>query len=97
MHNYNKTEQNKMNSWVVGCSILTCGMITHTYLEGISNLPIIHMKHKYNLELQQIEKAIDLSAKIIKEDKKISYYWKYYTVVFMMGISGLSVVIFSQK
>ena len=85
---------NISNGWIVGCSILTCGMMTHAYLAGISNLPIIHMKRKYRLELQQIEKTMDLTEEIIKEDKIISYYWKHYTLVFMMGISGISVVAF---
>ena len=84
---------NISNSWIVGCSILTGGIITHTYLTCISNLALLHMKHKYKLELQQIENS-ELGDKIKNEDKIISYYWKHYSTVFIMGISGLSIISF---
>ena len=84
---------NISNSWIVGCSILTGGIITHTYLTCISNLALLHMKHKYKLELKQIENS-ELGDKIKNEDKIISYYWKHYSTVFMMGISGLSIISF---
>lgn len=52
------------NHWIAGYSILTCGMMSYAYLDSISNLPLIHMKRKFILELQEIENSIDLSDKI---------------------------------
>lgn len=92
-----KLGSNISNSWIVGCSILTCGVMTHTYLNCISNLALLHMKHKYKLELQQIENTIDLNNKIKNEDTIISYYWKHYSTVFMMGITGLSIITFKYS
>ena len=89
-----KLSVNISNGWVLGCSILTCGMMSYAYLNGIGELPLIHMKRKYKLELQQMEKSTDLREEIMNEDKIISYYWKYYTLVFMTGISGISFVTF---
>lgn len=88
---------NVSKSWIVGCSILSCGIMTHAYLNGISNIPLAHMKYKYRLEIQQIEKKIDLSDKIKNEEKIISYYWRYYNIIFMMGITGLSFVVLRFK
>ena len=88
---------NISNSWVVGCSILSCGIMTHSYLNCISNIPLAHMKNKNRLELQEIEKKIDLSDKIKNEEKIISYYWKYYNIIFMMGITGLSFIALKYK
>lgn len=85
---------NISNSWIIGCSILTGGIMTHTYLTCISNLAIMHMKHKYILELRQIKNTIDLSDKIKNEENIISYYWKHYSTIFMMGITGLSIITF---
>jgi len=63
-----KLSINISNSWIIGCSILTCGIMTYAYLDSISNISLIHMKRKYRLELQQIEKSIDLNK---NEDKII--------------------------
>ena len=51
------------NGWIIGCSILTFGIITCAYLNGVSNIPLINMKRKYRLELKQIENSINLSEK----------------------------------
>ena len=88
---------NVSNSWVVGCSILSCGIMKHSYLNCISNIPLAHMKYKNRLELQEIEKKIDLSEKIKNEEKIISYYWNYYNIIFMMGITGLSFIALKYK
>jgi len=80
------------NGWIVGCSILTCGILTSAYLDGISELSLIHMKHKYNLESKEKEKSIDLSDKIKNEEQMISYYWKHMNIAFMIGITGFSFV-----
>jgi hypothetical protein len=92
-----KISINMSNGWVIGCSILTCGMLTYAYLEGISNLYLIHMKRKNILELQQIESLNDLSEKIKKEEKIISYYWQHHNIVFILGITGVSIVAFRSK
>ena len=89
-----KLSMNISNSWIIGCSILTYGIMTFSYLNGVSDLSIIHMKRKNSLELQQIEKTMDFSEKMKNEDKLISHYWKHYKFIFMTGISGLSVVAF---
>ena len=95
--NLEKLSVNLSNSWIVGCSILSCGMMTYAYLDGISNLPLIYMKRKYRLELQEKENSIDLSDQIKKEDKMISYYWKHFNVAFMFGITGVSLVVFRSR
>jgi len=79
-------------SWIISCSILTGGIITCAYLNGLSNLPIIHMKRKYRLELEQPTELIETNIK--EENKIISYYWKHYNFVFIMGISGISVIMY---
>jgi hypothetical protein len=82
-------------SWIISCSILTGGIMTCAYLNSLSNLPLIHMKRKYRLELEQIKKSTNLIETNIKEENKIiSYYWKHYNFVFIMGISGLSIIMF---
>jgi hypothetical protein len=42
------------NGWIIGCAILTFGIITRTYLDSISNIHLMHMKHK--LYLRNISK-----------------------------------------
>ena len=36
-------------SWIIGCSILTSGIMTCSYLHSIGNIPLIYMKRKYHL------------------------------------------------
>ena len=88
-----KMSINISNGWIIGCSILTSGIITYAYLDGLSNLPIIHMKRKYMLKLQQIDNSIDLTDKIINEDKIIRNYWNTYNAIYITAISGISIVI----
>lgn len=81
------------NSWIIGCSLLSCGIMTCAYIDGLSKHPIIHMKRKYNLELQQINNnSILLDEEIKNEEKYISYYWKYINSVYMIGIAGVFLV-----
>ena len=42
------------NGWIIGCSILTFGIITRTYLDCISNIQLMHMKHKHRLYLRNM-------------------------------------------
>lgn len=93
MNNYSSLEKFSVhisNGLIIGCSILTGGIITCAYLDGITDLSLKHMKQKYILESLQKEKLIDLNEKIKNEDKMISYYWNHYNIVFMIGITGLS-------
>ena len=78
------------NSWILGCSILSCGILTCAYLNGISNIPMMHMKRKNRLELQNPMGLV--CEKIKEENKLISYYWNIYKVVFITGMTGLTVV-----
>jgi len=90
-----KLSVNISNSWIIGCSLLTYGIISSSYLNGISNLSLIHMKRKFKFDLQQIEHSIDLTTKMKNEDKIISYYWKHYNIVFITGITGISLIAFN--
>lgn len=85
-----KASNNISNAWIYGCSILTCGIISSAYLNGISNLALIHMKFRYKIE-NSLENSIDFSDKIKNENKMISYYWNHYRIVFMMGLTGLTI------
>ena len=80
-------------NWILGCSILSSGIIVHSYLNSIGNIPLLHMKYKYRLELQQIEKNINLIDKIENLEKMILSCWKYYNIIFVMSISGLSYIV----
>ena len=31
-------------NWILGCSILSSGIIVHSYLNSIGNIPLLHMK-----------------------------------------------------
>jgi hypothetical protein len=48
------------------------------------------MKRKYRLELENPMELV--CEKIKKEDKLISYYWNIYKVVFITGMTGLTVI-----
>jgi hypothetical protein len=87
---------NISNSWIIGCSILTCGIMSYSYLNSINNLQIIHMKHKYMVELKKIENSINLTNEIKNEDILISYYRKQFNFVFILGITGISLVAFGK-
>ena len=78
------------NGWIIGCSILSCGILTCAYLNGISNIPIMHIKRKNRLELEYPMELV--CEKIKKKDILISYYWNIYKVVFITGMTGLTVV-----
>ena len=60
---------NISNAWIIGCSILTCGIITFAYLNGISDLQLLHMKRKYRLEQkQEYEKEKECNKQITIDD-----------------------------
>lgn len=56
---------NISNGWIIGCSILTCGLITSAYINGISNIQMLHMKRKFKEELKKLDKDMDCVAKNI--------------------------------
>ena len=84
---FEKMTNHISNSWILSCSILGCGILTCAYLNGINNIP---MKRKNRLELEYPMELV--CEKIKKEDKLISYYWNIYKVVFITGMTGLSVI-----
>jgi len=94
---YKMSNFNVSNGWVIGCSILTCGILTHSYLNGLGNIPPIHMKNKYRLELLEIDKSIDLSESKKNHDEIISYYCKHINIIYIMGITGLSIIAFRSR
>jgi len=85
---------NISKSWIISCAILTGGIMTSAYLNSLILLQQTHMKRKFKLELQQIEKVMDLREKNINnEDKIISYYGNCYNILFVTCISGLTIII----
>ena len=93
MNNFNLERSiNMSKGWIIGCSILTCGMMSYTYLNSMSNHSLMHLKRKNRLELISENKNIDLSDKILNEDKMISYYWNHFNIIYLMGIAGVSFV-----
>ena len=76
---------NISNGWIIGCSILTCGIMSCVYLDGINNILIMYIKRKFKLQLQEIDTS--------NEDKLISYYWKHTSIIYVTGISGLTSIV----
>ena len=79
---------NISNGWIIGCSILTCGIMTCSYLDGINNILLIHIKRKFKLQLQEIDTS--------NEDKLISYYWKHSNIMYVTGITGLTIIVLNS-
>lgn len=94
---YKISNFNVSNGWVAGCSILTCGILSYNYLNGLSNISLIHRKNKYRLELLEIEKSIDLSENKKIHNEMISYYCKHINIFYIMGMTGLSIIIFRSR
>jgi hypothetical protein len=40
------------NGFIIGLSLLSGGIMSASYLKGISNLQLAHLKHKYQLEIR---------------------------------------------
>jgi hypothetical protein len=85
----NNCINNISNGWIIGCSLLTCGIITSSYLHAINNIKMFHMKHKHNKQM----KLLDINH----EDQLISYYSTQYTIAFILGITGISIVSYIHK
>ena len=77
------------NSWILSCSFLSCGIMTCAYLNCIRNIPLMYMKRKNRLELQNPMTMELVCEKMKKED---DYYWNIYKVVFITSMTGLSVI-----
>lgn len=60
---------NIANGWIIGCSILTFGIISCAYMNGISNIQLLHIKRKHRLELKKLDQDID--AKLLSETFKL--------------------------
>lgn len=78
---------NISKSWIIGCSLLTCGIITSSYLHGLNELQILHMQYKHKKEMKLMDDDN-------YDDRCISYYSRQYTTVFILGITGISVLAF---
>jgi len=84
---------NISNSFIIGCTILTGGIISANYLNCINNLQLIHMKNKNAKILKQFDTTINLIDSINYEDKLISYYWRHHNIAFILGIAGITLII----
>jgi hypothetical protein len=91
LHNFGL---NISNSFIIGFSLITYGIITRSYLHGVNNLQLLHIKHKYRKEVKQIDNLINLNDLINIEDKLISYYWNNFIISSIIGITGVSLIIF---
>jgi hypothetical protein len=89
----NKLGVNVSNSLIIGFALITCGLICSTYLHGICNLQIIHVKNKYDKEIKNVDNLLDLKNSINYENKLIKYYWWHFNIAFIIGIVGVSVTI----
>lgn len=74
------------NGWIIGCCVLSGGLMTYNYLQSISNIQQLYMKRKSSsFEEEDI-------------DKIIASYGKTYNFVFMVGISvSLSIIIYQSN
>ena len=63
-----------------------------SYLKGISNLQLAHLKHKYQLEIREIDGLININNSINEENKLMSYYWKYSIITYIALITGVAFV-----
>jgi len=88
-NNMNNSINKISNGWIIGCSVFTCGILTSSYLHGINELQIFHMKHKYNKEMKLLD--------TINDDQLISYYSRHYTIAFILGITGISIISYINK
>ena len=89
----NKSITNISNSWIIGCSLLTGGIITSSYLHGINELQLFHMKFKYKKEMDLIQNNNNNNN---NDNEFITYYSRHYTIAFILGITGISYVAFKS-
>ena len=85
-NNMNNSITNISNGWIIGCSVLTCGILTSVYLHAINDIQMFHMKHKHQKQM----KLLDINSN--EHDKLISYYSRHYTIVYILGITGISLL-----
>ena len=82
-----KFNRNTCNSWITSISILSFGLISFAYLNGISNLSLHYIKRKNRLD--QLKKTDIVIDKIKNEDRIIFYYWNYYNFIFITSIFSI--------
>jgi len=82
-----KFNRNSCNSWITSCSILSFGLMSFAYLNGINNLSLHYIKRKNILD--QLEKTANVIEKIKNEDRIIFYYWNYYNFIFITSIFSI--------
>ena len=88
-----KLESKISNSIIIGVSLIIFGLFGNTYLNAINNYQLMHMKYRDLYIKKQIDKQIDLSNLIDYENKLISYNWKCFNISFILGITGVIVVV----
>jgi hypothetical protein len=59
---------NISNGWIIGCSILTCGLLTCAYINGRSNMQLLLMKRKFKEEFKKLDKDINDLACVAKNN-----------------------------
>ena len=69
---FDKINTDISSSFIIGCSLLTGGVISATYLNSINNLYLFHMNKKNKNELKQIDYLINRDNKI-NQLKQIDY------------------------
>jgi len=74
------------NGFIIGLSLLSGGIMSASYLKGINNLQLAHLKHKYQLEIREINNSIN------EENKLISYYWNYSIITYIALITGVAFI-----
>lgn len=84
---------NISNSIIIGTSILTLGIISTPYLNHINSLQLFHMKYKNRMIIKQSDTSINLIDLINYENKLINKYWYRFNIAFILGITGISLVV----
>lgn len=84
---------NISNSIIIGTSILTFGIISRPYLTHINSLQLFHMKQKNTMILKQSDTSTNLIDSINYENNLINKYWYRFNIAFILGITGISLVV----
>jgi hypothetical protein len=83
---------NISSSLIFGFSVLTIGILASSVLNNVSKLQLGHLSHKYGKELKEVDKEVNLSVSIAADNKMISYYWYEFRFIFVIGITGVTIV-----
>jgi hypothetical protein len=94
MKNYIQTNfiSDISNGWIIGCSLLACGMVGSTYINGISNLCLLHSKNSYRNTFVQINDNF-----VNNEKKLFNSYFNSINISFIVAITGLTIYTFNKN